>query len=75
MKPATMQVLRYLERNGSITPMQALNELNVYRLGARVWELRAAGYPIETETVATPSKKHYARYVLVSVPHQMVVGL
>lgn len=72
MKPATAQVLHYLQQHGSITPMQALNELGCYRLGARIWELRDAGYPIDTETVSTPSGKHYAKYVLVAEPVQLV---
>jgi hypothetical protein len=72
MKPATRDVLTYLQRHGSITPMQALNELGCYRLGARIWELRDAGYPIDTETVSTPSGKHFAKYVLIPEAVQMV---
>lgn len=76
MKPATAQVLRYLERNGSITPMQALNELGCYRLGARIWELRHLhGYTIPRETVTAASGKHYAKYTIATIPEQMVVGL
>ncbi len=49
MKPnQTDQVARYLERNGEISPMQALNRLGIYRLAARIMELRDDGYPIET---------------------------
>ncbi len=40
----------YLLANGSITPMQAWNTLGIYRLGARIHELREEGMEITTET-------------------------
>lgn len=44
----TERLLAHFERNGSITPMQALSELGIYRLGARVYDLREAGHDIAT---------------------------
>ena len=41
---------------------------NVFRLGARIWDLRESGYPIRTikESHGTPTGNpgHHARYVL-----------
>lgn len=39
MKDQTMKVLEHLETYGSITDMEARNELGVGRLSARIWEL------------------------------------
>ena len=44
---------RLLERlrKGPITPMEAWSELAIYRVGARVHQLRKDGYSIDTELV------------------------
>lgn len=42
------RVLDYMMRNGSITQLEASNELAVMRLGARIFELKAEMHPIET---------------------------
>jgi len=43
-------LLGYLERNGSINPIQAFNELGIYRLSARIKDLRDSGKDIKTTT-------------------------
>jgi hypothetical protein len=40
MKPQTKLVANYLAKHRKITPLDALRELGVMRLGARIWELR-----------------------------------
>lgn len=52
------QVERVLERlkKAPLTQMEALTELGVMRLGARILELREAGHEIETKTVEVPSR-------------------
>ena len=40
------RVLAYMEENGSITQLSALNELGVFRLASRISDLRKHGYPI-----------------------------
>jgi uncharacterized small protein (DUF1192 family) len=64
MKPQTQQVFEHLKRKGSITQMQALRLYGVGRLAARIGELRAAGYGIETEYVSqkAPKTGRFARY-------------
>ena len=54
-------LLEYLELYNSITPMEALNAFNCFRLGARVSDLRADGYDITTE-INPKGKKKYAIY-------------
>lgn len=58
------QIKTYLERHGSITPLDALREFGCFRLGARVYELRAQGFPIETERFETSRGAVVAKYVL-----------
>ena len=66
METQTKKLLAYLKRHGSITPMQALTELGIMRLGARVYDLRAAGHSIDRELIEVPSRTAYhvrvARY-------------
>ncbi|WP_025324488.1 helix-turn-helix domain-containing protein [Deferrisoma camini] len=68
MKPQTRAVLRALEQGHTLTPMEALRDLGVGRLSARIKELRDLGYPIETERVTVPTRGGgavVARYRLV----------
>ena len=59
-------ILLYMGENGSITPLEALSELGIYRLGARIWDLRQAGFKIDTEyepfITRYGRKSKYARY-------------
>lgn len=59
----TEDVLRYIQQNGSINPAQAFYELGVYRLGARIFDLRAEGHNIETE-IRRKEGKRWAVYKL-----------
>lgn len=45
----TEQVLEYMEKYGSIDPYRAFSCLRILRLGARIWDLKKAGFHIETE--------------------------
>lgn len=49
-------ILEWLERNGTITPMEVLNYIGCYRLGARIWDLRRDGHNIVTERCIVPTK-------------------
>ena len=59
-------VLDYIQTNGSIDPLRAFLDLGILRLGARIWDLRAAGHQIETElktrTLPDGTKKSWAEY-------------
>ena len=52
------QTDRVLERlrKSPLTQLEALTELGVMRLGARILELREAGHEIETETVEVATR-------------------
>lgn len=64
------RILKYLEDWGSITPMEAMRDLGVMRLGARIWELIREGYPIVRETERSKNRygqdTRYARYRMVA---------
>lgn len=56
-------------QQGPITPLQALDELGIFRLSARVLELKRQGHNIRTAHVDVPNREgrlvHVARYELV----------
>ena len=45
-------ILSHLAGGGRLTPLEALRAYGCGRLGARIYELRRLGYPIEREMVA-----------------------
>lgn len=57
------KVLKYMERHGSITTAEAAHHLRIYRLSARIFDLRHAGYTIVSDWVTTLGNR-YVRYVL-----------
>lgn len=67
-------LLAYLNRWGSITPMEALRELHIYRLAARVKDLRDAGHDIRTQrsgsatlyTIVRPERAEQAQLGLTA---------
>ena len=62
------KVLRHLREFGTITPMDAIREYGCLRLGARICDLRRAGYPIKSRIITGRNKfgevTHYAEYSL-----------
>ena len=64
----TEKILDYMERHGSITPLEAMQELGIMRLGARIYDLKESGVKIITETVKGKNRDgeptRYARYRL-----------
>lgn len=70
-KPATTQcerVLRYMRDFGSINPVQAMHDLGVMRLGARIFDLKRDGHKIGRRMVAAKNRYNeavsYAEYRL-----------
>lgn len=59
----TEACLDYLERYGSITPLEALTAFHSFRLAAQICNLRKDGYVIKTEI--NDSGKKYAVYTLM----------
>lgn len=49
-------VLEYLQAYGSITSLQAFNDLGVTRISARIYDLRNMGHRIESDFVNVPRR-------------------
>jgi hypothetical protein len=60
----TDQILAYLRRGRSLTPLSALNLFGCLRLGARVHDLKRQGVKIKTQMVSLSSSKRVAQYSL-----------
>ena len=56
MDKQTDRLLAYLKENRKITALEALSELGIARLAARVYDLRAEGYDIVTRNVTVPTR-------------------
>jgi len=60
------RISKYLDDFGSITPLEALADLGIMRLGARIWEMQREGDPIIREMECGRNrygqKTRYARY-------------
>lgn len=58
------RILGYMRLNGSITPLEAIRRFQCYRLGARIYELKRAGYSITARKVKSKTGKFFSRYSL-----------
>lgn len=60
------RIRKYLDDFGSITPLEAMADLGIMRLGARIWEMIRDGEPIIKETEHGKNRygqtTRYARY-------------
>ena len=61
------RILRHLQDYGSITQAEAVTEYGCYRLGARIWDLKAQGVPIRSERV-TGKTGTTSRYPFPDIP-------
>ena len=64
VSPQARKVLRHLEKYRSITPLEALGVYGIFRLAARVYELRREGFNVVTTMFRDENEKPYAKYVL-----------
>lgn len=61
------QIKAALEAGRRLTPLAALKEFGCLRLGARIWDLKREGVPIERELIVDPrTKKRFAEYRIAS---------
>jgi hypothetical protein len=60
----TDQILAYLREGNALTPLEALERFGCLRLGARVWDLKQAGFDIRSELIERNGKR-FAQYTLV----------
>lgn len=57
------RVFRYLKEHGSITSLEAIKALHETRLGARVWEMKKKGIPIQSKMIKVTNTYNETRYV------------
>jgi len=62
MQSQSEKILAHLKQGKTLTPLQALTQFHCLRLGARILELRQAGYRIATEWRTLSSGKRIAEY-------------
>lgn len=63
MKTQTELILGYIHQFGSITPLEAMRVLGVYRLASRICDLKKMGYPIESKQEAVQTRYGKKSYV------------
>lgn len=64
-KTQTEQILEYLQKGNSITPLEALNLFGCLRLGARIWDIKnKLGIPVNSKMVKLGNGKSVAEYSL-----------
>lgn len=59
-----LQVLNYLKTGKILTPIEALDMFDCFRLSARIYELKDKGWPIYCERKPTDSGKIVGHYSL-----------
>lgn len=70
LNPQAQSVLAHLQGGQTITAAQALKLYGIARLGARVWDLKEAGYNILPERITVKSRRGKAsvcRYRLLEI--------
>jgi len=63
-------ILTYLQSGRSLTPRDAYNYFGCLRLAARIHDLKAEGYDIESRTLDIGKGKHVASYSLKEKVYQ-----
>ena len=64
MMTQNQRVLGYLAAGMTLNPLQAWTELGIYRLGARIFDLRKLGYDIKSSRTAV--KNRYGESCIVA---------
>lgn len=68
------RILRHLQDYGSITQAEAVAEYGCYRLGARIWDLKAQGIPIRSERVTGKNRYDepvsFSRYSIIKMERE-----
>ena len=66
MKSQSDKIAALLNKGRTITPLQALDKFDCFRLSARIKNLRDAGMNIQTIPCRTISGKNIAKYKLAA---------
>ena len=67
MRSQEAQILEHLQSGKTLTPIQALNLFGSFRLGARCFNLKKAGYHIMNKMIKVSKNKRVAQYSLENV--------
>ena len=59
------QILNYMKKGNSITPLEALNKFNCFRLGARIYDLKLKGHEIRSKIIERNGKR-FSSYSMVN---------
>jgi len=59
-------ILNHLKGGSHITPLEAIGLYGVYRLAARIFELRSEGIEIKTDVKRDSIGRPYSRYTLAA---------
>ena len=65
MRSQKQKIFNHLRATGPLTKRYAANEYNIWRLEARICELRQEGHDIRTDMVPNANGGKHARYTLV----------
>lgn len=69
MNTQNQRLIKYLKENGSITQLEALNELGIFRLASRINDIKKEGHNIVGEMVEvlnrSQEKIKVKRYYLI----------
>ena len=68
LKPMSKDILAYLRKRGAITPLTAFSTYGTMRLAAHIFDLRKAGFEIETAMKEDEAGNEYASYSLIAEP-------
>lgn len=50
------RIISYMNEFGSITPLEAMRDLGIMRLGARIWDLERDGYLIRHQMIKVQNR-------------------
>ena len=56
MNPQSIRLLAYLRNHLYITALEAMNDLGIFRLGARIWDLKQAGIQIRSDWMVVKNR-------------------
>lgn len=56
LPPQCRRVLEFVKEHGSINPMQAMNELGIMRLSARINDLKWMGFPFCRDLISVKNR-------------------
>lgn len=68
LKPLGIKILAHLRRRGSISPLEAFSTYGTMRLAAQVYDLREAGFTINSVEKTAEDGQKYTRYYYVEAP-------